>query len=230
MALRTLSSHCVRTSGAPALPRRPSPALNRDPRSVRIGDTKAQHVRGAAGKVLMSLSFPDRPTAAPDNPLLYDAALLNQAIQCAAAADAYSAVTRGEEWFVHYLLIGTGIECALKAFAILHQTPDKKLRAWGHNLARALEFAEAHDLPLALTDMQRSAIQLLNESHVSKVTTFPLVKGYAIPRPQIVRGVLDELIRAVFVSIWGQDRYEYDRNRTPGMTIAPEVNAPGSRG
>jgi hypothetical protein len=174
----------------------------------------------------MSRSFPDRPTATPDNPLLLDAALLNQAIQCAAAADAYSAVTHGEDWFVHYLLIGTGIECALKAFGILRGATEKTLRTWGHNLAPAREFAEAHDLPLKLTDTQRSAIKLLNENHVSKVTTFPLLRAYAIPRPQIIRGVLDELIRAVFVSIWGPDRYEYDRTRTAGMSIAPDAIEP----
>ena len=174
----------------------------------------------------MSVPFPGRPTAAPDNQQLYDTALLNQAIQCAAAADAYAAVTHCEDWFVHYLLIGTGIECALKAFAVLRGTSEKTLRKWRHNLAPALEFAEAHDLPLKLTDTQRGAMALLNESHVSKVTTFPLVRGYAIPRPQIIRGVLDELIRAVFVSIWGPDRYEYDRKRTPGMSIAPGAFGP----
>jgi hypothetical protein len=174
----------------------------------------------------MSRPFTDHPTATPDNPQLYDTALLNQAIQCAAAADAYAAVTRGEDWFVQYLLIGTGIECALKAFAVLRGTSEKTLRRWGHNLAAALEFADEHALPLKLTDVERGGIQLLNESHVSKVTTFPLVKGYAIPRPQIVRGVLDGLIRAVFVSIWGPDRYEHDRTRTPGMSITPDGSEP----
>lgn len=166
-----------------------------------------------------SARFPDKPTAAPDNPQLYDVSLLKQAIQCAAAADAYTAATRGEDWFVHYLLIGTGIELALKGFAILHKTPEKTLRAWGHNLVAALEFAEAHALPLKLTDTQRSAVTLLNESHVSKLTTFPQVRGYAIPHPKIIRAVLDDLIRAVFVSIWGQDRYDYDRKRTLGMSV-----------
>jgi hypothetical protein len=175
----------------------------------------------------MSCTFRDHPTATPDNPQLYDTALLNQAIQCAVAADAYAAVTRGEDWFVHYLPIGTGTECALKAFAVLRGTSEKTLRKWGHNLAPALEFAEGHALPLKLTDLERGAIQLLNESHVSKLTTFPLVKGYAIPRPQIVRSVLDELIRAVFISIWGPDRYEYDCKHTPGMSTTLDGSEPG---
>ena len=95
-----------------------------------------------------------------------------------------------------------------------------------YSSAPAREFAEAHNLPLKLTDTQRSAIKLLSENHVSKVTTFPLVRAYAIPRPQIIRGVLDELIRSVFVSIWGPDRYEYDRTRTAGMSIAPDAIEP----
>jgi len=40
------------------------------------------------------------------------------------------------------------------------------------------------------------------------------------------RPVLDELIRSVFVSIWGPDRYEYDRTRTAGMSIAPDAIEP----
>jgi hypothetical protein len=144
-----------------------------------------------------------------------------QALQCAAAADAYAMATRGEDWFVHYLLIGTGTECALKAFGILRGATEKRLRGWGHNLLRALAYAEEHGLPLPLTDQNRGAIELLSRWHASKATTFPLVKGYVIPRPQIVRQVLNDLIRAVFVSIWGPDQYEYDRKRAIGMSIAP---------
>ena len=169
-------------------------------------------------------SFPDQPTAAPDNPQLFDVALLSQAIQCAAAADAYTIASKGEDWFVQYLLFGTGVECALKAFGVLHGATEKQhLRVWGHNLVRALAYAEEHHIPLELTSEQRAAIGLLNTWHVSKATTFPLVKGYAIPRPQVIRGVLDQLIRAVFVSIWGPDRYAYDRPRTLGMSIAVET-------
>src|SRR6267154_5728247 len=94
---------------------------------------------------------PRHPTPATDNAELYDHSLLMQAIQCAAAADAYTIATGGEDWFVHFLLIGTGTECALKAFGILKGATEKQLRTWGHNLVRALAFAEQNGMVLALS-------------------------------------------------------------------------------
>jgi hypothetical protein len=164
-------------------------------------------------------AFPGRMTAAPDNPQLFDHSLLMQAIQCAAAADAYSSATRGEDWFVHYLLIGTGVECALKGFGILHGASEKDLRRWSHNLVLALSYAERHGLqPLSASD--RSSLETLSELHASKATTYPLVRGRMIPQPQLARELLDGLIGAVFVAIWGPEQYVHDRKHTLGMSVA----------
>lgn len=105
----------------------------------------------------MSRSFPDHPTATPDNPLLYDAVLLNQAIECAAAADAYSAVTRGEDWFVHYLLIGTGIECTLKAFAMLGERPRRRC-ATGATISRRRSISQKRTICCSRSPIRNAAL------------------------------------------------------------------------
>ena len=165
-------------------------------------------------------NFPGRPTAAPDNAELYDHSLLMQSIQCAAAADAHAIATHCQDWFVHYLLLGTGIECALKSFGVLHGASEADLRRWGHNLTKALDFAEQHGLP-QVSVTNRDALALLSSLHASKATTYPLVRGRVIPRPQIVRELLDQLIHRGFVAIWGPDQYAHDRDCTLGMSVAP---------
>jgi len=117
--------------------------------------------------------FPGRPTAAPDNPELVDCALLMRAIHRAAAADAYAIATRDQDWFVHYLLMGTGIGCALKGFGILCGARERQdLRRWGHDFVKALAYAEQHGLEMKLSDSDRGALKLLSKLHASKAATY----------------------------------------------------------
>jgi hypothetical protein len=164
------------------------------------------------------------PTAAPDNPQLLDSSLIEQAIHCTAAADAYAVVSELRNWFPLYLLLGIAMECALKAYAINRGATETELKGLGHDLERALQHAESKSLPLELTDEDRGVIALLSQWHKTKATTYPLVRGYVIPKPALARRVVDRTIGAAYVAIWGPNQYRHDRDRTLGLSVPSDIN------
>jgi hypothetical protein len=60
----------------------------------------------------------------------------------------------------------------------------------------------------------------LSKWHREQVTRYPLLQGYAIPRPLIVREILEKLIAAVYTEIWGRDVYEHDRASEHGHGLS----------
>ena len=152
--------------------------------------------------------------SASDNDKLLDSNLLENAVSFAAAADAYAARDEGRDWFPLYFLFGHSIEVALKAFILSKGASEVELRRIGHNLVKALTGAESAGLDVSalLTDDERSSITLLSKWHVQQVTRYPLLQGYLIPRPLILRRLLEKIITATYVEIWDRDIFEHDRS------------------
>lgn len=165
--------------------------------------------------------------SAPDNPKLLDGVLLQNAVSFVAAADAYAAADKLRDWFPLYFMFGQSVELALKAFALNKGATERELTKIGHNLVKALSRAQLDglDVPALFSADERAAIALLGKWHLAHVTRYPLLQGYAIPRPQIVREVLDKLIAAVYTEIWGRDVFEDDRasERGLGLSLDPSL-------
>jgi hypothetical protein len=159
-----------------------------------------------------------------------DATLLNQAIECAAAADAYVVVGGLQSGFVPYLLLGIAMECALKGYAVTRGATEANLNEIGHDLVKALARAESDGFNAGLSDEERASVELLGRWHENKASTYPQVLGHVIPNPRIIRTVADRLIGAVFVAIWGPELYQEQRVNRPvrGLSVAADANYDGS--
>jgi hypothetical protein len=164
--------------------------------------------------------------SATDNPNLLDSSLLQNAVSFAAAADAYIAMDGGRDWFPLYFLIGQSAELALKAFIISKGASEAELKKIGHSLVRALERAGSAgmDVTALLTDDERGAIKILSKLHGQQVTRYPLLQGYLIPRPIILRRLLEKLITSAYIEIWDRGIFEHDRSRGRiGLAFDPMV-------
>ena len=169
-----------------------------------------------------------RPRRASDNDRLSDSALLFQAIEFAAAADAYAKATKGREWTVLHFLIGRSMELALKAYALHVGATERQLRnELGHNITAGLAFAEQNGLTVAngLSSTDRQCIGRLGHWYEQKLLEYPLVQAYSFPRTRIIREILDRLIGAVFVDILGEPQYGFrrEKRRKLGMSIDPDA-------
>lgn len=163
------------------------------------------------------------PTQASDNPRLADSSLLQHAIAFAAAADAYAEKTRFPDWFVLHFLIGRAIELTLKAHAITSGASDDFLRhQLGHSLERGLNHAEASGLAAGLDQHERAAVALTDNWYRQKLLEYPEISGYLIPNVRVLRTALDRLLQAVYVSLWGLQRFEldHDSKRVAGLRLA----------
>lgn len=160
--------------------------------------------------------------SAPDNPKLLDGVLLQNAVSFAAAADAYATADKLRDWFPLYFMFGQSVELALKAFALNKGATERELMKIGHNLVEALGRAQSDglNLPALFSAEERSAIALLGKWHLEQVTRYRLLRGYAIPRPQIIREVLEKLITAVYTEVWGRDQFEEDRASERGLGLS----------
>lgn len=160
--------------------------------------------------------------SAPDNPKLLDGALLQNAVSFISAADAYASVDKLRDWFPLYFLFGQSLELALKAFALNKGASERDLMKIGHDLLKALRRAQSDglDVPTLLSADKQSAVALLSKWHREQVTRYPLLQGYVIPRPLIVREILGKLIAAVYTEIWGRDVYEHDRASEHGHGLS----------
>jgi hypothetical protein len=163
----------------------------------------------------------------PDNDKLFDGVLLQNAVSFCAAADAYAKADQLRDWFALYFLIGQSMELAFKAFAINKGATDKQLRRVGHDLIKALDQAEAlrFGAELKLTSADRASIGLLGKWHLEQLTRYPLLQGYSIPRPVLVREILGRIIEAVYVVIWGKAQFEHDRASDRGLGLLVDVEA-----
>jgi hypothetical protein len=164
--------------------------------------------------------------SATDNAKLLDSNLLENAVSFAAAADAYAALDKGRDWFPLYFLFGHSIELALKAFILSTGSSEGELRKIGHNLVKALTGAESAGLDVSslLTDEERSSLTLLSKWHVQQVTRYPLLQGYLIPRPLVLRRLLEKIITATYVEIWDRGIFEHDRSEGRiGLSFDPMV-------
>jgi hypothetical protein len=177
-----------------------------------------------------------RPTQTPDNPKLADSTLLNHAWEFAAAADAFARADKLRSWMPLFFLFGRSIELAIKAYAIHSGATEKDVRKIGHDLEKGLEFVEERGFVLSppFDDQERNSVLLLNDHYSEKLLEYPLMQGYMVPQPRIMRGVVDRVIAAAFIAIWGVDRYHYDRarSRALGLTIPSDVfyGEPSPRG
>jgi hypothetical protein len=61
--------------------------------------------------------------------------------------------------------------------------------------------------------------------HSEQLTRYPLMQGYKIPRPRIVREILTKLIEAVYVAIWDRDIYERDRASERNLGLSVDLDA-----
>jgi hypothetical protein len=164
--------------------------------------------------------------SASDNPKLLDGVLLQNAVSFVAAADAYAAADKLRDWFPLYFMFGQSVELALKAFALNKGATERELMKIGHNLVKALDRAQLDGLDVStlFSADERAAIALLGKWHLEQVTRYPLLQGYAIPRPQIIREVLDKLITAVYTEIWGLEMFEEDRASERGLGLSLDTS------
>ena len=84
--------------------------------------------------------------------------------------------------------------------------------------------ADGLDVPTLFSAAEQSAIELVSRWHLEQVTRYPLLQGYAIPRPQIVREVLEKLITAVYTEILGRDVFEHDRASERGLGLSLDAS------
>jgi hypothetical protein len=164
---------------------------------------------------------------APDNDKLFDGVLLQNAVAFAAAADAYAKTDKLREWFVLYFLLAQSAELALKAFAINRGATERELRRSGHDLMRAIDHAERLGFGgvLQLGAQDRAAIELLGKWHLEQLTRYPLMQGYVIPRPAIIRQILERIIAAVYVEVWGREQLEHDRASERGLGLSIDIES-----
>jgi hypothetical protein len=167
------------------------------------------------------------PRQAPDNPRLSSGPLITSAVEFAAAADAYRARSKRPDWFVVYYQFALAIELALKAFAIQNGATEQQLRRVSHNLEKALELGDRSGLQIqpALSEKDRIAIGMLSDFHVEGVLRYPEVRGYQIPPAAMLRDLVDRIIRAAYVAVWGQARYDWDhRRKIAGLFMDPAID------
>jgi hypothetical protein len=102
---------------------------------------------------------------------------------------------------------------------------EKQLLGLRHDVDSALHFAEAHGLKIdpPLTTQDRQSLHRLSAWHVESALRYPEVRSYVIPRPVLVRELVDRLLRASYVAIWGEARYRHDRDtkKALGLSIDP---------
>ena len=150
--------------------------------------------------------------------------LLQNGIGFAAAADAYAKADQGREWFVLYFLLAQSLELTLKAFIVNQGTTERQLRRIGHDLTGALERADLAIVP-PLSAIERPSIDLPSRWHSEQLTRYPLMQGYAIPRPRIVREMLAKVIESVYVAVWDRSTLERDRASERGLGLSVDLDA-----
>jgi hypothetical protein len=130
------------------------------------------------------------------------------------------------------IFYGQSLELVLKAFALNKGASERELMKIGHDLLKALRRAQSDglDVPTLLRADEQSAVALLSEWHREQLTRYPLLQGYAIPRPLVVREILKRLIAAIYTEIWGREVYEHDRasEHGHGLSLDSSLYSAGS--
>jgi hypothetical protein len=165
----------------------------------------------------MSANFPGGTAA--DNDRLHGSHVLIQAIEFAAVADAHASHSERPSWFVLNFQLGRSAELALKAHALSVGATEKELRGLGHDLEAALAFVIERGFKFELAPAERENFAILNHWYRRKLLEYPLVQGYVAPNMRTVRVLVDRVLAAVFVAMWGEAQYRHDRERTQGMSI-----------
>jgi hypothetical protein len=150
---------------------------------------------------------------------------LDQAIEFAAAMDAYARLARTPSWTTMHFLISRSMELALKAYA-LHCGADEyelKKRDLGHNLEAILARTEKNGFATAvpLTEKDRDMVRSLSHFYQKNLLAYPRRMSSLRHGTQFLRELLDRIIGSVYRTTRGEETYEHDRTvrRVPGLCI-----------
>jgi hypothetical protein len=150
---------------------------------------------------------------------------LDQAIEFAAAMDAYARLARTPSWTTMHFLIGRSMELALKAYALHGGADEKELmkKNLGHNLEAILARAEENGFATAvsLTERDRDAVRSLSYFYQKNLLAYPRRMNSLRHGTHFLRELLDRIIGSVYRTTRGEGTYEHDRTvrRVPGLCV-----------
>jgi hypothetical protein len=150
---------------------------------------------------------------------------LDQAIEFAAAMDAYARLARTPSWTTMHFLIGRSMELALKAYALHCGADEKELmkRDLRHKLDAILARAEEDGFATAtpLTEQDRDTVRSLSYFYQNNLLAYPRRMNSLRRGTWFLRDLLDRIIGSVYVTTRGEAAYEHDRTvrRVPGLCV-----------
>lgn len=135
--------------------------------------------------------------------------LLDGSQMYAASADAINEKLPNSLHVLSHCL-GTSIELALKAYLRSKGHSEKQLRALGHDLVALLK--EAYSLGLNYTGSRNFVLAVTGHNYKERLFSYPENANMNIIMPSRLRQMADELIREVYIHIYGSAQYEQSKN------------------
>ncbi len=144
--------------------------------------------------------------------------LLDGARMYAASADAINEKLPNSLHVISQCL-GTSIELALKAFLRSHGYSEKQLRKLGHDLPTLLE--QACERGLLDTGSRKFVLTVTGRNYKDRLFSYPENAIMNIIEPLRLRQIADELIREVYVYMYGLKKFEQSKQEQ-GLYISSE--------
>lgn len=142
--------------------------------------------------------------------------LLDGAQMYAASADAINEKLPNSFHVLSHCL-AISIELALKAYLRSHGQTEKDLRTVGHDLAALLK--EACSFGLDYTGSRNYVLSVAGHNYKKRLFSYPENGNIVVIMPWRLRQMADELIRVVFVHLYGCEKYEESKHE-PGLQIS----------